>query len=229
MKEGFLLGDNSIEIKYKIKNSIGINVIGFILTTMAGWIDTIGVRLFLNENASFMTGRGFILGYLAYKKEFKIFMSILLVIIAFIVGAFISTIITKRIGLSGGLFFTGILIILSSLPISLQNPIIASFFLPMAMGGQNASTSLTEINRTTHLTGPATDIGINIAEGNWKVVKFWIYRWIGFPFGSIMAFNLINLVNKNVVSVSVTLIIPGIIIILTGIIQKLIFDIPLLD
>ena len=215
--------------KDKIQNSIGINIIGFILTAMAGWIDTIGVRIFLNENAAFMTGRGFILGYWAYKWEIRLFMSIVLVIIAFITGACVSTIITKKIGLSGGLLFTGILIIIASLPISLQNPIIATFFLPMAMGCQNAATSLTKINRTTHLTGPATDIGINIAEGNWKIVRFWIYRWIGFPFGSIMAFNLINLVNKNKISVSATLIIPAIIIVSTGIIQRLIFDIPLLD
>ena len=98
----------------------------------------------------------------------------------------------------------------------------------MAMGCQNAATSLTKINRTTHLTGPATDIGINIAEGNWEVVKFWLWRWIGFPLGSIIGFNLANLVDNNIISISSTLIIPAIIIILIGIIQKVILYIPLL-
>lgn len=99
----------------------------------------------------------------------------------------------------------------------------------MAMGGQNAATSLTPINRTTHFTGPATDIGINIAKGNWKIVLFWILRWIGFPLGSVIGFNLVHMVNNNVINISTTLTIPAIIIISIGIIQKMFFNIPLLD
>lgn len=217
-----------IKIKNKTRNSIGISIVGFILTTMAGWIDTIGVNLFLNQKSAYMTGQGHILGYWAYKFEFRIFMGIVLIIIAFITGACISTIIAKKTELIGSLFFVGILIIMASLPFVLQHQTLCIIFLSMAMGCQNAATSLTEIRRTTHLTGPSTDIGISIAKGNWKMVRFWSYRWIGFPLGSFIGFNLMNLVNNNIVSKSVTLIIPAIIIILTGIIQNNYLDIPIL-
>jgi uncharacterized membrane protein YoaK (UPF0700 family) len=230
MKEGRLLNEkDSIAINNKFKISTQVNIVGFILVTMAGWVDTVGVKLFLNESPAFMTGRGLTLGYWAFKLDLKAFMSIVLVIIAFIIGSCISTIITRNIGLSGGLIFTGILIIIASFPICLKEITIDTIIIPMAMGCQNAATSLTQINRTTHLTGPATDIGINIAKGNWRIVRFWILRWIGFPLGSIVGFNLVHMVNNNIINISTTLIIPAIIIILTAIIQKIIFNIPLLD
>lgn len=213
----------------KFKISTQINIVGFILVLMAGWIDTVGVKLFLNQSPAFMTGRGLTLGYFAFKLDLKAFINVVLVIVAFIAGAYISTIITRKTGLTGGLIFTGILIIIASLPLCLRETTIDTIIIPMAMGCQNAATSLTGIKRTTHLTGPATDIGINMAKGNWKIVSFWIIRWIGFPMGSIIGFNLVNMVSQNKINISITLIIPAIIIILTAIIQKKIFDIPLLD
>ena len=213
----------------KIKNSTQINIIGFILSIIAGWIDTIGITLFLTERSSFMSGRGAILGYCAFKGDLKTFMSIMLVIISFIIGACISTIITRKSRLAGGLCFTGVLLIIAALCNIWQETTITTIIIPMAMGSQNAATSLTPINRTTHLTGPATDIGINIAKGNWNIVKFWILRWIGFPLGSVIGFNFVHMVNKQIINISTTLILPAIIIILTGIIQRFTFNIPLLD
>ena len=156
-------------------------------------------------------------------------MGIGLIMISFITGACISTLITKKTGLIGGLMFAGLLIIIGSFTFSLQHPVLSKILVPMAMGCQNAATSLTGIKRTTHLTGASTDLGINIAKGNWKVVRFWIWRLIGFPLGSVLGFNLVNLVNNNVISTSITLIIPAIIIILTAIGQNKFLDIPLID
>ena len=109
----------------------------------------------------------------------------------------------------------------------MNNVTIDSVLVPMAMGVQNAATSLTRINRTTHLTGSATDIGINIAKRNWRLVGFWLLRWIGFPIGSVIGLNLVNLVESGIMSVSTILIIPAVIIILTGILQRFIFNIQL--
>lgn len=215
--------------KLKFKFSTQINIIGFILVMMAGWIDTVGVNLFLTERSSFMSGRGAILGYFAYKGNLKAFISILLVIISFIIGACMSTKITKKTGLTGGLCFSGILIIIASFCNNYNKITMATILIPMAMGSQNAATSLTPINRTTHLTGPTTDIGINIAERNWNTVIFWILRWIAFPLGAIIGLSLVHMVNNQIIHTSTTLFLPAIIIILTGIIQKLTFDIPLLD
>lgn len=210
-------------------NSKGIKIIGFILAIMAGWIDTIGVKLFLKQRSSSMTGRGHLLGYFAYKLDFKMSISIALIIISFIVGAFISTKIAEKMGLVGSLSLTGILILIVSIPFVFQHLILCIILIPMAMGCQNAGTSLTEIKRTTHLTGASTDMGINMARGNWEIVRFWLYRLLGFPLGSLIGFNLAYLANKNIVSVSATLIIPAIIIILTGILQNVFLEIPILE
>ena len=215
--------------KSNIKILTPINIVGFILSIIAGWTDTVGIKLFFNERSSFMSGRGANLGYWVFKGDLKAFMSVLLVIIAFIIGAYISTIITRKTGLTGGLYFTGILIIIAAFQTSWNDINIATLIIPMAMGSQNAATSLTPINRTTHLTGPATDIGIIIAKGNWNTVVFWTLRWIGFPLGSIIGFHLVHIVNNNIINTSTTLFLPAMIIILTGIIQKLKFNIPLLD
>lgn len=224
MKDKEIISTNS-----KLKTSTQLNIVGFILVVMAGWIDTVGVKLFLNESPAFMTGRGLTLGYFAFKLDLQSFLNVVLVIVAFIAGAFISTIITRKAGLTGGLIFTGILLIVASLPICLRETTIDTIIIPMAMGCQNAATSLTGIKRTTHLTGPATDIGINMAKGNWQIVRFWLIRWIGFPLGSIVGFNLVDMVNQSRINISAILIVPAIIIILTGIIQQRFFDIPLLD
>ncbi len=215
--------------KSRLEISAQINIVGFILVTMAGYIDTVGIKLFLNESPAFMTGRGIILGYCMFKGDLGAFICVLVVILAFIIGACISTVITRKIGLTGGLCLTGILIAIAAFPVNLSNITIATIIIPMAMGGQNAATSLTAINRTTHLTGPATDIGINIAKGNWNIVIFWILRWIGFPLGSVIGFYLVHMVNNNMINIHTTLLLPAVIIVLTGIFQKLTFDIPLLE
>lgn len=219
--------NGKLKDKSRFKISTGISIIGFILSMMAGWVDTIGVKLFLTESSSFITGRARLLGYYLFHGDFKSFSGIFLIIVAFITGAFISTLITKRFGLKGGLIAAGILVIISSLPVTWAYMNI--IFLPMGMGCQNAATSLTLINRTTHLTGPMTDLGINLAKKNWNKVGFWVLRLAGFPLGAFIGFSLANLLDNSAINISILLIIPAIIIMLTGIIQKRIFNIPLLD
>ena len=211
------------------KKLIQIHIVGFILSAMAGWIDAVGINLFLTESPAFMSGRGLILGYLAFKGDIKSFLSVALVIISFIFGAYISTVITRKKGLSGGLVFVAALILLADLPFALRNRVVDTIIISMAMGSQNAATSLTAINRTTHLTGPATDIGINIAKKNWNVVIFWTLRWISFPLGAVFGFALVELFNKDIITLSTTLIFPAFIILLLAIIQNKFLHIPLLD
>lgn len=215
--------------KLKVKKLIQINVVGFVLSVMAGWINAVGINLFLNESPAFMSGRGLILGYLAFKGDIKPFLRVLLVIISFMLGAYISTIITTRMGLSGGLFFVGAFIMIAAFPVFIRNRIIDTIIISMAMGSQNAATSLTPINRTTHLTGPATDIGVNIAKKNWNIVIFWALRWISFPLGAVIGFSLVDLFNKGNISLSTTLFLPALIIISIAVVQKKFLHITLLD
>lgn len=207
-----------------------INIIGFVLTMLAGWVDTVGLCIFLNNRASFMTGRAAELGKYIYIGDIQEIKIVLLIIISFILGACISTLVTKKIGLTGGLTFTGLLIIITAIFSIFQRWInIALITIPMSMGGQNAATSLTVINRTTHLTGPVTDIGINMACGNWNLVVFWVLRWIGFSLGVIAAYELIHIFKTKTSYLPYLLLIPGCIIILIAILQKIKFHIPLIN
>lgn len=203
------------------------NIIGSILTMMAGWVDSVGVCVFLNENSSFLTGRVARLGKYILNKNINNAKDILLIIISFIIGAFVSTLITRRLGLTGGLIFTGIFIILTSFINPEKGAKLAFITMPMCMGSQNAATSLTPISRTTHLTGPATDIGINMAKGNWDLVMFWVLRWISFFVGVASAYKLISVFKARAMNLPHILLVPGIVILLTGIIQRMIFNIPL--
>lgn len=226
-----------MDIKERIKSIermgtrglIEINIIGFILSAVAGWINAVGISLFLNGGPSFMSGKALLLGSFILKGDVKAFMDLGLIIISFIVGACISTIITRRKGLGAGLLLAGSLITLSSFPFALKSLVLDTIIISMAMGCQNAATSLTALNRTTHLTGPATDIGMNIAKGNWNRVTFWTLRWISFPIGAAIGFMLVEMFYKNIISLSFTLLLPGVFIIGISVLQEFFLHIPLLE
>lgn len=207
-----------------------VNILGFILVMIAGWVDTVGLKIFLHERVSFMTGRAAQIGEWLARSEYKKLTVIALIVTAFITGAGISTKITKKWGLTGGLNFTGLLLFLSALLVYTQHVRFVSIAIPLAMGSQNAATSLTEINRTTHLTGPATDIGIRLASRDWSGAMFWILRWIAFPVGAFMGYEFIEIaIEHEHLHPALSLIIPSIIIILTALVQRKVFNIQLLE
>lgn len=216
--------------KSTLKILTPVNIVGFILVMMAGWINTVGLKLFLNERVSFMTGRASELGELIALGEIRKFWFIMIIVVVFILGATISAKITRKWGLIGGLSFSGMILMIAAFGIYERDINFIYISIPMAMGGQNAATSLTPINRTTHLTGPATDIGVHLSSRNWNGVIFWLLRWLAFPLGAFIGFEFIDkFAIQNDINRSLTLIIPSIIIILTGIIQKITVDIPLLE
>ncbi len=213
-----------------IKIVTDINIVGFILVMIAGWVDTVGLRLFLHERVSFMTGRAAQIGEWLARSEYKKLTLIAIIVIAFIAGAGTSTKVTRKWGLTGGLTFTGVLLFLSAFLVYTEHVHFVSIAIPFAMGSQNAATSLTAINRTTHLTGPATDIGIKLSMGDWSGAIFWILRWIAFPIGAFLGYEFTEIAIKHDhLDTSLALIIPSILIILVGVIQKKMFDIPLLE
>ncbi len=212
-----------------IKVFTPINVIGFVLVVMAGWIDTISLLIFLDKRTSSMTGRAAKLGLLIFNGESVAVGFVLLIIVSFILGACISTLITRKTGLIGGLFFTSMMLIITIFSSLIANMHFSFITIPMAMGSLNAASSLTAIDRTTHLTGASTDIGINLAKGNWNGVIFWSLRWVGFVLGTLISLNVIDAYNNNIISRTFLLLIPATVIILTAIIQKITVNIPLLE
>lgn len=211
------------------KNKKLVNIVGCILSLVAGWVNAVGLNLFINDSPAFLSGRGLMLGYSALKGDLFTFLSVGLIVLSFIVGAVISTKLTRSKGLGGGLFLTGILITIAALPITLRNVIFDTIIISMAMGAQNAATSLTKINRTTHLTGPATDIGIYIASRNWEKAIFWTLRWISFPIGAMLGFIFVELHNSKNISLSITLFLPAVILLVLSAMQKTKLSIPLLE
>ena len=206
------------------------NIVGFILVMVAGWVDTVGLKIFLHERVSFMSGRAAQIGEWLASNEYKKLTVIAAIVIAFIAGAGISTRITRKWGLTGGLNFTGLVLFLSAFLVYTDHVRFVSIAIPLAMGSQNAATTLTAINRTTHLTGPATDIGIKLSLGDWSGAIFWMLRWIAFPIGAFLGHEFIEIaIEHEHLNTSLALIIPSIVIILTGLIQKKVFDIPLLE
>ncbi len=217
-----------------------VNIVGFLLITMVGWIDLVGVKLFFNQRCAFMTGRASAIGENLANRNITeaLFVSCVLVI-SFMIGAGISAKVTKKSGLIGGLTLTGLLVITAAILIGpaaesmdatkkltgfmVRNRVILGILLPMALGCMNAATTLTPINRTTHLTGPATDIGINFALGNWSMCIFWLFIWIGFPLGAFLGMFLV----LKGLSPALNLAIPGIGIILIAMVQKATVNIPL--
>ncbi|NLB35394.1 MAG: DUF1275 domain-containing protein [Elusimicrobia bacterium] len=205
------------------------NLVAFILTTMAGWIDAVGAKLFLYERSSYISGRGSSIGFWIYKGDKGALIAVVLIVISFILGSYIGARISSKAGLTRGLFFTASLIFIAAFYIKSKAINITTIIIPAAMGIQNATTSLTPIGRTTHLTGPSTDLGISLARKNKERVLPVLICWIGFPLGAYFGYNLANMATNNIIKHSTTLIIPAVIILLTAIAQRLIFHIPLLE
>ncbi len=206
------------------------HILGFVLMVVAGWIDTVALNYFVNENSSFLTGRVVKLGKYILIGNHTGIKSVLLIIFLYIAGAVFSTLITRRAGLSWGLYFSGSLLLLSLIVFYLAGAsIIAYICLPMCMGSQNAATSLTRIGRTTHLTGPITDIGIYIAKGEWKQALFWVLRAIGFLLGALVAYYLTGIYNSAHIPLFKTLIAPTAILFVVAFLQKRFIKLELLE
>ena len=202
--------------KKKIEILNSVNVIGFILVMCAGWIDIVGLKISVTERTSFLTGRAAMLGESFFNGDFSKALVVILIVASFIFGAYIGTIITEKKGCKYGLLLTSFLIILSALVLSEFNQLeinIALILIPIATGCLNASTSLTKIGRTTHLTGPATDIGIFLAKKDYNKVIFWALHWIAFPLGAFLGLYFLSLFQKHLLPLPSVLLIPATLII----------------
>lgn len=220
----------------KVQILTPVNIVGFILITMAGWIDIIGLRVFFGERSAFMTGRASALGASIIEQDTAKIMVVLVAVLSFIAGAVIGTKQTKKHGLTRGLLTTAALLLLAGLLMAIDGGKgtivtgalgITAVLIPASMGCMNASTSLTSISRTTHLTGPTTDIGMSIANEDWNMAVFWILRWLGFLVGAMLGLVFMDLALGQSHPALLAFLIPSITIALTAIIQEKTVNIPL--
>lgn len=185
---------------------------------MAGWIDIIGFEIFVKENTSFMTGRLMVLGIHLYNKNLLLFIQVLAILLFFVIGSYISSLITIRFGLEGGLLLSSLFLLLALLPIK----ILALILFPLALGAQNAATSISLICRTSHFSGILTDLGIYLAKKDWSKFRFYLLRLPALPIGVLFGYSLLPFLNKNLL-----LLIPALTILAIGILQKFYLKIPL--
>lgn len=213
-------------MRKRIKVITPINILVSVLAFVGGWVNIVGYNLFMHTRPSSMTGRAAEISESLGRGEFKVFMYLVLVVILFIIGVSISSLITTKFGFTQSLMFVVFLLIISM--VIVHNDDYINFFailLTMAMGAQNGATSLTDISRTTHLSGATTDLGISIAFKDWEKIIFWGIRWLFYPLGGFLAYKFIKWVEINRIGEFSTLVIPTIIVFLTAIIQKLFIDI----
>lgn len=216
----------------KIKAVSSYNIVGFSLTMIAGWIDAIGLRIFFSERSSSMTGRAAALASSIVAGDWFRVMKLVIIILSFIVGAVIGTGQTRRKGLSRGLFTSAILLLLITLALIFEKESVganmSAYYLilaltPMALGCMNASTSLTPLSRTTHLTGLTTELGICIQKRDWYGVFSYTIRWVAFLSGAISSM----LISGYSMPLFLTYLIPCLAIASIGLIQKKFVRIPL--
>lgn len=214
----------------KIEVITPINILVSIFAFVAGWVNIAGYNLFMHTRPSSMTGRSAEIAESLARGELGTFIYLAGVVILFIVGVIVSSLITKKFGFTGGLMFSVSVLLLDIILIS-NNMHLGVFpiTLSMAMGAQNGATSLTAISRTTHMTGATTEFGTNIAFGNWNKAIFWGIRWIFFPLGGFMSYKFIAWLGVNDFRESVTLFIPIVIILCTAFLQKKYIDVQILD
>lgn len=216
--------------KTKIEVITPINILVSVFAFVAGWVNIAGYNLFMHTRPSSMTGRSAEIAESLARGEFDTFVYLALVVILFITGVIISSLITRRFGFTGGLMFSVAVLFLDIILISNNKHLgIFPITLSMAMGAQNGATSLTAISRTTHMTGATTELGTNIAFGNWSRAIFWGSRWIFFPLGGVMSYKFINWLGVNDLKEAIILLIPIAIILITAFLQKKFVDIQILD
>lgn len=176
--------------------------VGFVLIFVAGWVNIEGLKWGIVDSLSYVTGRGVRMGMAIFEGDVSTLLYALGTLISFVLGSYIGARATSKKGIGFSLLITSFFLFLVSLiVISREYHLISKFFpsseefaltLTMvltliSMGSMNGATSLTLIGRTTHLTGTATDIGLNLAIGKKKTAMFHLLRWVGLFMGAFVA------------------------------------------
>ena len=214
----------------KIEIITPINILVSVFAFVAGWVNIAGYNLFMHTRPSSMTGRSAEIAESLARGEFDTVLYLLGVVALFITGVITSSLITKKFGFTGGLIYVVVILFLDIILISNNKHLgVFPITLSMAMGAQNGTTSLTDISRTTHMTGATTEFATNIAFGNWNKAIFWGIRWIFFPLGGFISYKFMTWLKLNNHRQAIILFIPILIILFTAFFQKKFIDIKVLS
>ncbi len=206
------------------------SVIGFALVFSAGWLDMLGVRIAISEGLSYITGRGIGMGEALAAGNLPVFSLFSSMVALFMFGSFVGARVHKRFGLWVGLFLSAAAVaIVAGIAAfagadSEETRVVCKSLIPFAMGCMNSCTSLAGIGRTTHLSGPATDIGINLANGDFGAALYWALRWLGFIFGAFASALIFEFISDNNLPMYISFLIPTLIIAAQAVFVKFVCD-----
>ncbi|MED7820361.1 MULTISPECIES: YoaK family protein [unclassified Francisella] len=163
------------------QSSLWIYLAVILLSLNGGYINAATIISFLHNAVGYVTGNIALSGTYLAKDDYMMFLSAILLVISFLIGAILSGLIIEDINYNKDYRYKANLIlqlILVSISIVLiyYKQTYCQYLLAMAMGLQNAMTTHygSALIRTTHMTGTTTDLGILVAY--WikkKKVKIW--------------------------------------------------------
>lgn len=145
-----------------------------ILIFNSGWIDSVVLYNSFGASVAVMSGNLRILGHSIAGFDWLFVYKVAILVFGFVVGAAVNGVImktdayvisedhTKTLVLQSAVMLTGTLLI----DIFSNHRVIDDLFLAVAMGMQNSFTTIFfgGLARTTHMTGTATDFGIEIGR-----------------------------------------------------------------
>jgi len=177
--------------------NVYINLLGF-LAGITNALSIIILGVFTTHVTGAVTNAGVNLGRL----NFTTFTLLIGVLTFFIIGSTLATILTGKKSFAASILFSGVLMIIAGLftPAKIQsgsiNQFIFSFLVTTAMGAQNASTTITNLGKTTHVTGYSTEFGIALVKGDRKnLMRLGLFISC-FLIGVIVAFFLQNAIGS---------------------------------
>lgn len=166
------------------QSTLWIYLCMFLLPFNGGFINAATLVSYLHNSVGYVTGNITFAGAFLEKQEYALFFNMLLLILCFIAGAFISGLIIKTESYHKDyrydfILITQICLVFVAMLLMLQGYTYSEYLLALTMGLQNAMTTHYSgaLIRTTHMTGTATDLGILLAHMlKGKLTKPWLIK-----------------------------------------------------
>lgn len=148
-----------------------VEISGFILALIAGFVNAVGLLSFEHQSVSHLSGTATLLGVSFLSDSFENIIHLLGILLSFLLGSVIAGFLlhgsTLKLGrhYDTALFIETALLLMTLLFLA-KGSFYGHFFASAACGLQNAlaTTYSGAVIRTTHLTGIFTDLGIMLGE-----------------------------------------------------------------
>ena len=180
------------------RRSIYADVFGFV-AGLTNSLSLLNMGVFTTHLTGALTNAGVSLGSI----DFVSFALYIGVFASFIIGSILAAALMAKKSFTYASLITAALLIIVGLfmPAQIQkrsaDQLLFSFLAATTMGAQNASTGLTPIGRTTHITGASTDFGAAIAKKDLKnTVRLGLFL-LCFMIGILTAFYLQTIVGPR--------------------------------